>query len=54
MMGQTRKTPLHVAASKDLKDIVSLLISKGADIDCIDKVCLYVYKLLFNLLSILI
>ena len=43
MMGQTRKTPLHVAASKDLKDIASLLISKGADIDCIDKVCIYKY-----------
>ena len=30
------KTPLHVATEKYSKDIVELLISKGADINAID------------------
>ena len=30
------KTPLHIAAEKNSKDIVEILISKGADINTKD------------------
>ena len=30
------KTPLHIAAQKNMKEIGELLISKGADIDAFD------------------
>ena len=42
------KTPLHIAAENNSKEIGEILISKGADINAKDIIYLNIIILLFN------
>ena len=37
---QNKKTPLHIAVENDNKEVVSLLLEKGSQINALDKVIL--------------